>query len=255
MELIISLLTDFFEKVPIGALIISGVSLGILFAIRDTVKVFVLTIFNKVSSKISRIFKLHKFTKRDFYREIKIQDLLIRCRVENNADRANIYLFHNGGTFTTNNPQFKVSKTHESLNQGISSTFSFDKDIRCSSILNILLPLFDKGDNPVNGIQMTPAHKSDYKPKNPDEKCHKKCQDICYIINVERLDAGFAKSALKDQGVNFAVVCPLFSNKWEIIGYSSLHYCSLKDIDELQNYIKDLCQYSSDMSFFLNQNH
>jgi hypothetical protein len=220
-----------------------------LIAVREKLKNLYLTIFNKIGNSIKIRFRSHIFTKRDLYRENQIQELLIQLRIINEADRSNIYLFHNGGVFTTNTPQFKISKTHESLAPGVATTFDVDKDVRCSSILNFIRPLFE-ADCVINGVEFISGKRCTCERKNQGN-----CRETAYLIDVENLDSGYSKSSLKSKGVYWSIVAPLFNLKNDIIGYCSLHYCSPEAKDTIVNNSKDICQYASDICFYLNQLH
>ena len=221
-----------------------------LFAVRDQIRTMYLKIFNTIGSAIKTKFRAHIFTRRDLFRESKIQELLVELRVINDSDRANVYLFHNGGVFTTNLPQFKISKTHESLSPGISSTFDRDKDTRCSAILNFIRPLFEK-TFAINGIDFIDGSQCACERLKNDG-----CSKVAYLINVENLDVGYTKSSLKEKGVAWAVVTPILNIKQDVVGFVSVEYCSSALCQEnVLTKCKNICQYSSDISFYLNQIH
>jgi hypothetical protein len=216
-----------------------------LLAIRKQIEIFYLNMFRKIASYLKRKFRSHVFTRKDLFRENKIQELLLSLRLENDADRTNVFIFHNGGVFSCDLPQFKISKTHESIKAGISSTFKQDQDIRCSSIIDIIKPLWVK-DDPAQGIKF--AHASP--PHGTLHIC-----DQAYYVVVDELSAGFAKSSFNEKGVKYAIMTPLRGTKGQVIGFCSLEYCNEINMDGLLTECLGLCQIASDICFYLNQVH
>ena len=213
-----------------------------LLALRRQVEMFYLSMFRKIASHLRRKFRSHVFTRKDLFRENKIQELLLSLRLGNDADRTNVFIFHNGGVFSCDLPQFKISKTHESIKAGISSTFKQDQEIRCSSIIDIIKPLWLKED-PAPGIKFI----HDISPHGSFHIC-----DQSYYIIVDELAAGFAKSSFNEKGVKYAIMSPLRGTKGQIIGYCSLEYCTEINIQELLDECLGLCRMASDVCFYLN---
>ena len=217
-----------------------------ILAIRKQIEIFYLNLFNKISTYLKKRFRSHIFTRRDLFRENKIQELLFKLRLENNADRANIFIFHNGGVFSTDLPQFKISKTHESIKPGVSSTFKQDQDIRCSSVIDIIKPLWEK-DTVTQGVYFSSL--------TGDLHGTKPCCEKVYYTKVEELQAGYAKSDFNEKGVKYSFIAPLRGTKEQIIGYISLEYCTDINVDSHLKECLGMCQIASDIRFYLNQIH
>lgn len=156
---------------------------------------------------------------------------LSALRAEMDGDRAYIFEFHNGSTFASRMPQWRISQTYERVRAGISYEGSNLQNIFASTIWHdFLTVLFRTNDN-------------DYLPKGITKvDWNRKCKNSCtlprttYLINVSELDisAGPTKAMLESQGVYFMLNAPILSINNDIIGFVGIDYCESMTIEEIK---------------------
>jgi hypothetical protein len=193
---------------------------------------------NNIWSKIRNMSSNHVLTEIDIENDRKLRDYLIELRSITEADRTCLFQFHNGNVFSTKNPIWKVSNTHESTKPGISSEIGKLQDIKASSVIESLLN-FWIDDYPVGVTCLTPKYCKTCK-NNLDEK-HRHRKII--FIDVELLEDCYSKALLLDQGIKYVINVPIHKkNNNEYIGFVSVCYCTEKTPEELEE-IKHKCHY------------
>ena len=130
----------------------------------------------------------------------RVHEQLTELRVLTGAGRAQICMFHNGGTFESGSSMKKFSVTHESLALAIESTLQKKKEMVVSAFTHLI----------------EHVSKDDPSP-----------------IIVSKMEASFWKSFLISQRVLMTCNLPIFCQaKGTIVGYLCLEWCSLKHMDD-----------------------
>lgn len=133
------------------------VSLCVLLFIRNLLTTYYATpkfeekinvILNAMSRKLDMIDKIinHNTNRMaiDIPKAANIASYVHSFRARMNASRTYILRFHNGSSFSTNDPVWKVSMIHESTDNAIRPVSDKTKDILISSIIHFVHPIFDK---------------------------------------------------------------------------------------------------------------
>tara|TARA_R110001592_G_scaffold244260_2_gene505652 strand:+ start:125 stop:718 length:594 start_codon:yes stop_codon:yes gene_type:complete len=150
---------------------------------------------NKKSASNDSPFKQHTILTHS-----KVHEQLTELRVLTGAGRAQICMFHNGGTFESGSSMKKFSVTHESLALAIESTLQKKKEMMASAFTHLIEQV--SLDTP------TP-------------------------LVVNQMEDSFWKSFLESQRVLMISNLPIFCQaKGNIVGYLSLEWCSLKHMDD-----------------------
>jgi len=198
----------------------------------------------KIWAKISPKYKHSKFKKDSIEKDKKIREILIELRTISGADRACLFQFHNGSSFTTRNPIWKVSNTHESVAPGISSEIGNLQDIKASSIIETLRVFWDS-DYP-NGIeQISP----DYCGDCPNIVKHNEKKII--FIDVEKLEDSYSRALLIEQGIKYLIDVPIFNGDVNCVGFVAVNYCGEHDIEDVKNHAREICKNASQIQFIL----
>ena len=130
----------------------------------------------------------------------RVHEQLTELRVLTGAGRAQICMFHNGGTFESGSSMKKFSVTHESLALAIESTLQKKKEMVVSAFTHLI------------------EHESKDDPSP---------------LIVNQMEDSFWKSFLISQRVLMTCNLPIFCQaKGTIVGYLCLEWCSLKHMDD-----------------------
>ena len=130
----------------------------------------------------------------------RVHEHLTELRVLTGAGRAQICMFHNGGTFESGSSMKKFSVTHESLALAIESTLQKKKEMVVSAFTHLIEHVSKDDPSPL-------------------------------IVN--QMEDSFWKSFLISQRVLMTCNLPIFCQaKGTIVGYLCLEWCSLKHMDD-----------------------
>ena len=130
----------------------------------------------------------------------RVHEQLTELRVLTGAGRAQICMFHNGGTFESGSSMKKFSVTHESLALAIESTLQKKKEMGVSAFTHLIEHVSKDDPSPL-------------------------------IVN--QMEDSFWKSFLISQRVLMTCNLPIFCQaKGTIVGYLCLEWCSLKHMDD-----------------------
>lgn len=142
----------------------------------------------------------------------EVNALLIELRTKTKADRACVFLFHNGQTFTNKNPLWRVSCTQECCRPGISHEIGNLQNMLASLFWDGIQPLFETsaGVDCGPGITMHSAMAGQLR---------------VYRIKAHELSDTYYKRSLLATGIRVAYLTPIIDGKKEIVGYISLSYC------------------------------
>ena len=186
-------------------------------------------------------------TKFEIMRDIKIHDMLADLRNQSNSDRSYVCQFHNGTIFTTKNQMWKITRTHESVNKGITACIGDTQGIISSSVHELLIPLWETDISNRPGIT-----------KISPDNCNCSGKDKCafphgvYFYIIENMNEGYTKGLLMSQAVQYMVITPLLDQDFNRIGFVGLDYC-WKDanMDKIKKSAEAICKAASVISYEL----
>jgi len=225
----------------IGSVILAGVSVTIIAIHKKLTNWFLNTIWNKLSKR----YRNSKLNVVEINADVKIREILIELRTITRADRASLFQFHNGSVFSTKNPIWKVSNTHESVAPGISSEIGNLQDIKSSSLVETLQCFWRDTNYPSGVEKLSPKYCSDC--PNMDKPHRKRC----IFINVDELEEGYSKTLLVEQGIDYLIDAPIFNDMGNCIGFVTVNYCTEQDQETIKKYCKDVCRNASHIEFTL----
>lgn len=223
-----------------GTLIIGALSVIIVVINKRIANFFV----NKVWSNCFVGYKNCKLKKEEIQKNSKIRELLVELRLIVNSDRACLFQFHNGSVFTTKRPIWKVSNTHETISPGTSSEIKNLQDIKASSIIEFL-QLFWTHDYPSGVMKVSPLYCGDC--PNADKEHDKKV----IFIEVDKLEDGYYKSLLIEEGIKCAINVPIYNNDNNCMGFVAVNYCENNDMEKIKKFSSEVCKYTSKIQFIL----
>jgi hypothetical protein len=147
-----------------------------------------------------RKFKKKKETSFDWQIHTQLHEKLTELRLGTDCGRTQVVLFHNGGEFLDGTSMKKLSLTHESLTQGVSSEIGLKKDIPislCVDSMNLL--------------------------KTDEPKIH----------IVEILPESYCKQFMQNSNTIAFSFLPLRGEFDTIMGYIMCQWCSWSKADEI----------------------
>jgi hypothetical protein len=167
----------------------------------------------------------------------KVHALLVELRTRTEADRAHIFLFHNGQVFSNTNPLWRVSCTQESCRQGTSHEIESLQNILASTIWDGIAPLFGKDCDCGKGTKIIAI--SHMKNK-------------AYIIDVHAINDSYYKRSIISRGIKKNVMVPILATKNEVVGFLALNYCAEEpDADRLDKIAQDATETAGSVHYAL----
>ena len=162
---------------------------------------------------------------------IELQKILIAS----NAKRVSVFSFHNGNVFTTNNPVWKISQTHEACMDGVSSEISDYQEIKASLLTPFFFALFF-GQIIDEGISLIISDKCRKK-----EMCKTKDQGI-YKLITNKITQRYLYTMLSKRGGDYAYVRAITNLEDDVLGFVLLEYVNSQDTRG-EEYVKsgELC--------------
>jgi len=223
-------------------LIASGIVAVLLFFIREYISTSFVAIVEYIFKV--KIYKHQGMSSDSIYQAARIQDILAELRIRANCDRAYILQFHNGSIFTTKNQMWKISITHESINQ-VRSRIGELQNILSSALSDVLYPYWDDDNTIFQGI--TKLTKSD---------CPSCINNTCiggvFFHDIEKLPTGFAKGSFTAGDVKYALRTAILDSDYNKVGILCLDFCwSDSNIEKIKSLHFDLCRTASLISFEL----
>lgn len=207
----------------------SGIKRGIHSYIADSIKHFLMKLFHDPfdGEKINKEYQT-------------IRDKLIELRVKLDADRVHISQFSNGSNFTNKKPIWKLSRTYEVCDSGITYESGQYQNVVAITIWSILSELFSD-----SGIAKRVTNNSCEEHGN---HCERPLGVYKYIV--DDIDDSNVKYLLKAEGIQWFLQSPLLDNDKNIIGVMNIEFMDLqrKDI----NYC-EICQLAQEISYILNK--
>lgn len=167
----------------------------------------------------------------------EVNSLLIELRTKTKADRACVFLFHNGQTFTNKNPLWRVSCTQECCRPGISHEIGNLQNMLASLFWDGIQPLFETVNSDCGpGITMHSAMSGQFR---------------VYKIHAHALSDTYYKRSLLATGIRVAYLAPIIDGKKEIVGYISLSYCLEEDLPPPEEILTILVEAAGNIHFAL----
>ncbi len=176
-------------------------------------------VLNHIKNKVEDWYKQRKLhpIARSVLANRRVHALLVEVRAKTSADRALVYLFHNGQSFSNKNPLWRLSCTQEYCRDGISHEIGSQQNILASLCWDGLSPLM--GSDTGRGVI---------------------CKDYVghqvYIMDVPGMNDSYYQRSLIARGVRTKIVTPLKDNN-EVVGFVALHFneraIEIKDIENI----------------------
>jgi len=169
-----------------------------------------------------------------------IRDKLLELRIKLDADRVHVSQFSNGSSFTNTKPIWKVSRTYEICDAGVTYEAENYQNIMAISIWPIISSIF-------GGID-----KSTRVTNNQCEEHGNKCERPLgvYKYIVDDIHDSNIKYSLKECGIKWFLQSPIVDKDENIVGILNIEFMDLsrKEI----NYC-EICQTTQEISYILNK--
>ena len=150
-----------------------------------------------------------------------INAMLAELRLKTNADRAQVFEFHNGSVYTSKNQMWKTSCTYEIVDT-VQSSYKDLQNMLPSLVTDILAPMFDDDDD-------LSEHSGVYRCSPRACVCSNK--DGCklphgvYFYRVNGMKPSYAKGLLNNHKVAYMLQTPLIDANDNVVGFVSLDWC------------------------------
>ena len=224
----------------IGTSIIGALTLMLLILNKKVANWFLDNIWSRIMSTNS-----HKLEYKNISKITEIREKLLELRVLVDSDRACLFQFHNGSTFTTKEPMWKISCRSETVSDGTSYISDLIKDVQVSSIIETI-HVFWPDEKPCRGIEIiSPEYCEDCKVK-----CKKDARRIIFI-DVEKLEDGYSRNLLIRQGVKYVIDVPFYNKNGDIMGFVTTNYNRDMNIEEVKQTSYDVCKKTMEIEFML----
>lgn len=131
------------------------------------------------------------------------------------SSRAYVLRFHNGSSFSTNFPVWKLSLCFECLNEGVEAISEHTRDIIVANILPLMIPAFNSSVAPVDGIELVQPS-STY---TGDEQIRFQREEIpTFHVSVAKLTDTSLKGFFMSRGIRDFFYSPVFDQEHQIVG-------------------------------------
>tara|TARA_R110002110_G_scaffold134239_1_gene317354 strand:- start:4325 stop:5020 length:696 start_codon:yes stop_codon:yes gene_type:complete len=172
----------------------------------------------------------------DIENATKIREILIELRILTKSDRSCVFQFHNGSVFTTKNPIWKLSNTHESVAPGVSSEIGHLQDIKASSVIECIQSLWT--DKICKGFEVLyPEGVSNTKR--------------AIFSKISELEDSYSKSLMIEHGITYTIRAPIHSVTNNCVGFVTLNYCGEQDESKIKGHADVLCRNVAQIQFLL----
>ena len=181
-------------------------------ALASLAAVIAVAAFRKpIAKKIKRWAGRHQTLGESLQDDAVIQVLLSELRVKLSADRATLCLFHNGGTFSSKKPQFRIACVNESLGHGIAGSFLTDQPVLASRMLHTVIPLFDEKYESPCVTRILPSTGDDRQ---------------IYDLRIELMESGFSRTAAKNDAIHTSFIVGIFDKYKQVVGFVRVDFCT-----------------------------
>ncbi len=161
----------------------------------------------------------HKFEHKIAENDCRINDILVELRTILDSERVGINLFHNGSTFTLQNPVWRISTCYENCKFGTSYEANNFQNIMISHISDIVAPLLSSSnitENYVHSIHCNKCH--NYKICSSTKRF--------FSYSVDDMPPNSSKYILTSRGVTSIICIGLYNNN-VCFGYIYFEYCGI----------------------------
>jgi hypothetical protein len=204
----------------------------------------------KVVSPIKRFFIKEKLDDKTITCGREINNILVEFRVKMNADRATIFLFHNGQHFNPkiiNNSIWKFTSAYETCKEGIAYESQDLQNLLITNHLHLVESLWGKIEE---GYEK-------YSCINCAMDCTK-TKNIIIIADVEKMGYSHTKNMLQLQGVKKFIISPIIIGD-DYVGFVSASYLSsfnyatqlIDGKDSLSLGLNPICHYANKIGYYL----
>jgi len=171
---------------------------------------------------------------------LEIRDKLIELRIKLDADRVHVSQFSNGNSFTNTKPIWKLSRTYEICDNGITYESPNFQNIMAITVWPILSALFS--DNEI-AKRVTNKYCEEH-----GNKCERPLGVYQYIV--EDIHDSNVKFSLKEQGIKWFLQAPLLDINKNVIGVMNIEFMDLSDKEI--NYC-EICEMAQEISYIINK--
>ena len=181
--------------------------------------------------------------KKDVDQHRAVYNALVELRALCDSDRANVIRFHNGHEFLLSDPVWKCTCTHEVVRPGVTYESVNIQELLVSRISELVEPIIS-GDYGQGVAQPAECENCQYKPECDRTKKH------LVIIQVEQMQAGFAKFFLQNQNIKTLIMCGLTS-KHGPFGVVGINITSspVEDPEKLKMLSQKVCEAAEKIQF------
>ena len=151
----------------------------------------------------------HRLSAGDVKQTRWILTALVELRVRTNSDRIFVAQFHNGTTFSSHNPVWRITRTHEVVRPGIAFIAPERRAVQVSQWVDVVAPLF--GDE-ILGITKICG------PGDPG------CEVTVFRMDIAAMPDSPGKQAILLTGTTTGFIAPL-CEKDQVVGYLGVEFC------------------------------
>ena len=177
--------------------------------------------------------------------DVEVYNILYKLLFESYSARVYILQFHNGNVFTTNNPIWRFSKSHEICAEGVKSEIESTQNILIAHMTQLLNPIFNN-DPRMCGIDQI-----------GDPNCARDAQigDFrVYRMSQSTIQHYYISAFLMNRNIQDLIYAPIYDkdNSTNVVGLICLDYCIDgyfdDNVDNLSKLEKDLYTASAKIS-------
>lgn len=192
-----------------------------LYALTKRIKALIVQKFKETSVPNSRNIEVGQ----------KTYDILTDIMVKYDCNRVMLLEFHNGDTFSSVMPNWKLSMTYEVTDSHTPKTINYIQNVRASLVIDIVSGCFDKKYPDGIDNHMT---------------CHECCGDMIYF-DVDEMANGYAKGIFQSNGSKYLFGVPIREGK-KAIGIVLIDYTEPVLLDLINRQGCKLCETVNEIS-------
>lgn len=184
-------------------------------------------------------------SKRDAQQNHRMYNELVELRALAHSARSYVLRFHNGNEFLPDNPQWKVTCTHETVGSGVSYGSSDFQNVLVSRVHSIVDPVI-VGSSRYKGVSMVDCEKCAFKNECDRQSKHS------VVIQVDEMEDSFAKFVLDSHGVKTVVASGMVSGR-KVFGMVALDFCEskLEGDAEIMEAVSKTCRTAIKTQYYL----
>lgn len=175
--------------------------------------------------------------------ERQTRDMLTELRYKLKADRCHVWQFHNGSVFSSQNPLFRVTCTHESCGAGVSHEMQSTQGLMATMMLEVISPMF--------GVDVDAA----FAKSVPNEM-----KLPLFWLDVSKMPCSYCKSLLTFQGTKSVCISPLIYQdqrsggemRNKIMGFVAANFNDQMIETSLPDNLGEVARYASEIAYAVN---